>query len=261
MDFDPLTADYPSRNITLEDDEAAYNLNMKEIYVQEPTIAMGDGSQGDCNRLVVLCGTSASCLEETVVDGEAIGTITMPVLSYGSIRSDTVASSRKGVSKVYRGMYSDIVICMETCPSQEQAVAWTECVMGFFKPSSVVVVGSTPGYQFKGEIDGSNGELLCSVRSSACVKSADAPELPLGNVLGGIEAALMLHCELQNIPAQGIIVIEIAQCPKYDLLCELGGALMSVLGQNSTLGREAKAVIKKSAARKYASSADLSVYT
>lgn len=255
-----MTADYPSRNITLEDDEAAYNLNMKEMYLQEPTIVMGDGSHGDCNRLVVLCGTSASCLEETVVEGEAIGTITMPVLSYGSVRSDTMPS-RQGLSKVYRGLYSDIVICMETCPSQEQAVAWTECVMGFFKPSSVVIIGSTPGYQFKGEIDGSNGELICSVPSSACVESADVPELPLGNVLGGIEAALMLHCELENIPAQGIIVIEIAQCPKYELLCELGGTLMSVLGHKSKLGHQSKAAIKKSAARKYASSADLSVYT
>lgn len=260
MDFDPVTADYPSRNITLEDDEAAYNLNMKELYVQEPTVAMVNGFHGECDRLVVLCGTSATCLEETVVDGLPIGSITMPVLSYGSVRSDSMPA-RQGVSKVYKGLYSDVVISMETCPSQEQAVAWTECVMRYFKPSSVVVVGSTPGYQFKGDIDGSNGELICSVHSSACAQKAEVPELPLGNVLGGVEAAIMLHCELQNISAQGIIVIEISQCPTYDLVCELGGALMVVLGHEGALGREAKAAIKKSAARKYASSADLSVYT
>jgi hypothetical protein len=69
----------------------------------------------------------------------------------------------------------------------------------------------------------------------------------------------MLYCELENIRGSAIIAIELSQCPRYDLACDLAEIVMSEMGEHQ-LHEDAKDCIKRVTMRKYATSAELSVY-
>jgi hypothetical protein len=269
MELDPITADFPSRNILPEEDEAAHNLDMKSQYVREPTIEMNEdlaasASQKEISRVVLLCGKAASCLEAALKEGHdnhAIGSISLPTLSYLPKDSECSHRTKPIVSSIFRGRHGDVVIVMPEMPVQEQAMAWVDGVFHRLSPGSVIVVGTCPGYRFKGDIDGAEKEKIYSLHTQGSKEySKSAPPLPLGNLLRGIEAAVMIHCEARNIPASCIVAIEVSQSPRYEFVCEIGEVLMEYMGIVGGLQSDAKQSIKRTTMQKYAASADMSVY-
>lgn len=269
MDLDPITADFPSRNILPEEDEAAYNLDMKSQYVRKPTVEISEElsaslSQKEISRVVLLCGKAASCLEGALKEGQdntAIGSISLPTLSYLPKDSECSHRTKPIVSNIYRGRHGDVVISMPEMPVQEQAITWVDGVFQRLSPGSVIVVGTCPGYRFKGDIDGADKEKIYSLHTQSSKEhSKSAPPLPLGNLVRGIEAAVMIHCEVANLPASCIIAIEVSQSPRYEFVCEIGEVLMEYMGVAGGLQSDAKLSIKHSTMQKYAVSADMSVY-
>lgn len=263
MDFlDPLTADFPSRNILPEEDEVAYELDMEQQYMARPSIeweSMFLDSLSSTRSVVLLCGKVGCCLKTSLVDGPCMGRISLPRLR--QVSSDQESMLRKGniVSSIHKGLYSTLVICVDDVPAQEQATAWVDTVLDACKATSVIIVGSFPGYRYKGTIDGSEqDQIFCLHTHPKHSKHACKP-FPLGNLLSGIEAASMLYCELENIKGSAIIAIELSQCPRYDMVCNLGERIMSELGEIG-LSQEAKQCIKRFTTQQYATSAELSVY-
>jgi len=263
MDFlDPLTADFPSRNILPEEDEVAYELDMERQYMAKPSIEWDSiflESLPSARSVVLLCGNVGCCLQTALVDGPCIGRISMPRLRQVSSDQDSLGGKGNVTSSIHKGLYSTMVICVDDVPAQEQATAWVDTVLDACSATSVIVVGSFPGYRYTGTIDGSEqDQIFCLHTHPKHSKHACKP-LPLGNLLSGIEAASMLYCELENVKGSAIIAIELSQCPRYDLACNLGEVIMSELGQNG-LSQEAKECIKRFTTQQYATSAELSVY-
>lgn len=261
MDFsDPLTAEFPSRNILPEEDEVAYELHMEKQYLAKPSIDCELMEHLPASRsIVLLYGKVGCCLKPALVDGTCIGSISVPTLSHIASDQDSTYGKGKIVSSIYKGLFSTLVICVEDVPAQEQATAWVDTVLDACGASSVIIVGSCPGYRYKGIFDGSEQDQIFCLHTHARRATHACKPLPLGNLLCGVEAATMLYCELENIKASALIAIELSQCPRYDMACNLGEALMSELGENG-LSQEAKQSIKRFTTQQYATSADLSVY-
>lgn len=263
MDFqDPITADFPSRNILPEEDEAAYERNMENQYLAKPEIELEPSfleGLPSARSVVLLCGRVGSCLKNVLVDGSCKGKMYHPKLSHVAPGFESPYEKQKSTSYVYKGLYSTLVISVQDTPAQEQATTWVETVLCALNASSVVVVGSCPGYRYKGAFDGSEQDKIYSLHTFWQNNPQTCKPLPVGNLLSGIEAATMLYCELENIRASAYIVIELSQCPQYDLACNLGEMIMSELGQGE-LTVEAKECIKRFTMQQYATSAELSVY-
>lgn len=263
MDFvDPVTADFPSRNILPEEDEAAYALRMEEQYLSSPAIKCDPTFLENLpsqRTVVLLCGKVGSCLESILVDGACQGEISQNKISHNSLESGSSHRGRKMISKIYKGLYSTLVISIEDTPAQEQAMVWVDTVLDLCKPTSVIVVGSCPGYRYKGEFDGSEADQIFYMETQSKQGAHRCKPLPTGNLLCGIEGATMLYCELENIRGSAIIAIELSQCPRYDLACDLAEIVMSEMGEHQ-LHEDAKDCIKRVTMRKYATSAELSVY-
>jgi predicted ATP-grasp superfamily ATP-dependent carboligase len=263
MDFlDPLTADFPSRNILPEEDEVAFELHMEEQYVAKPSIEWDPiflKSLPSTVSVVLLCGKVGCCIKSALVDGACMGRISLPRLRHVASAQESILGKGRIVSNIHKGLYSTLVICVEDVPAQEQATAWVDTVFDACRVSSVVVVGSFPGYRYKGAFDGSDQDQIFCLRTHSKPSGHACKPLPLGNLLSGIEAASMLYCELENIRASAIIAVELSQCPRYDMACSLGEVLMSELGEPG-LSPEAKKCIKQFTTQQYATSADLSVY-
>jgi hypothetical protein len=243
---DPITADYPSRNISLEEDLAASKENVAEKVVEAPVINIDQDVIG--KALVVLCGKIGSCLESSLVHGPCIGRIRGP----------------SGTCEVHRGLNGMSVVAANVAP--EYSVAWTNAVLAAVKPSAVYVVSGMTAYNFRGAFDGESTDhhIYCLHTNrdreiSGAAQSTTTSPLPSGNLLDGLGAAVMLQAEVDSVPSSAIIAVELSRTPRYDLVCSLGDTLMSLLDRRG-LSMSERDRIKQSCNNQFAASADLSVY-
>jgi len=122
-----------------------------------------------------------------------------------------------------------------------RAGAWARGVLAKLQPSRVIVVAETPGEQYRGEGDPSEGLLAFTVwTSKAAAEAAQAtssassgnsgvpPTLPAGTVVGGLPAALLAECEYSGVPAVAVVAVEMAPALAATHAPALGRAVAAV---------------------------------
>lgn len=263
---DPLTGDFPSRNILAEEDEFAISRNLKSLYSVEPLLSLEDGVSLETSvskKLLLLVGKAASCLNSFLLgegrDGTRVGSISMPCLPKTAVEL-VGDDEKKHVATVSTTGGRDVVICMEKAVDQEQALSWSTFVFDQLQPKAIVIVGSLDAYMFRGCFDGARDEMVYKVTTAGYhSNAADIPLLPTGNLLHGVEAAMVNMADLHGLPAVCLVGISTNQCPTYGLVSKLASAALQEMAFEA-LRVDEKKHLQQILQQRYISSADISVY-
>ena len=212
-------------------------------------------------KLLLLVGKAACCLNNVLLGegrgGTRVGSISMPCLPKTAIEL-VGDDQQKNLATVSTIKERDVVICMENAVDQEQALSWSTFVLDRLRPTEIVIVGSLDAYLFRGRFDGAIDEMVFKLTATQSSK-ADLPLLPTGNLVHGVEAAMVSTADLRGLPAVCVIGISTNQCPRYGLVSKLASAALKEMAYE-TLGSEEKKYLQQFLQQRYVSSADISVY-
>ncbi|MEW5299233.1 MAG: hypothetical protein WDW36_002268 [Sanguina aurantia] len=105
-----------------------------------------------------------------------------------------------------------LLVCQQTVP-REETVGWARTVMGSLHADHVLLLGCIPADGYIGPGDPSQEPQVHLVNTSAApTSSKPAPTalLPTGNVVGGLPAALLSHCQVRGISASLLLTVDSA---------------------------------------------------
>jgi hypothetical protein len=229
-------------------------------------LLMQDGMSLDdlvSKKLLLLVGKAASCLNSVLLgggrDGTKVGSILMPCLPKTAVEL-VGEDQKKHIATVSSMGGLDVVICMEQAVDQEQAVSWSSFVFDRLQPKEIVIVGSLDAYLFRGCFDGAMDEMVYKLTTAHSHNStADVPLLSTGNLIHGVEAAMVNTADLNGLPAVCIVGIGTNQCPRYGLVAKLANAALQEMAYTG-LQTEEKKQLQQLLQQRYVSSADISVY-
>ncbi|CAB1352416.1 unnamed protein product, partial [Coregonus sp. 'balchen'] len=121
--------------------------------------------------------------------------------SRGSSRQSSVPLPGEPACLFYRHMDNPaVLICQSTCYiAEDQLFQWTEKNRGL----NVMVLSDSPVAEYKTPdyLYGSTIPFLRSFKSSAYKSQALCPAVEQPNILTGLPAAVLSHCQVHQIPA------------------------------------------------------------
>ncbi|KAI3426309.1 hypothetical protein D9Q98_008682 [Chlorella vulgaris] len=236
---DPLTADAPHRGIVEEEDEAMAR-ELVPQYAITPQVQWTAAAVKQAT-VVFLVGPTACLLAGPFFQGtQALGSITMPELvrikspvedEYGTSQQPVHTCSMHGPTT------QTPPILLVTCPRelpQEQAAAWARFVLAELRPAAVAVACTLPAMSYCGPGSPADQDLVFSLQTAAAEGAAAAGSklprpLPESSLLGGLPAALLTECELQQLPAVLVTSVQMHQVADAQFLFGLGEAAMAAL--------------------------------
>lgn len=84
--------------------------------------------------------------------------------------------------------------------------------------------------QYRGPGSPADDDLIFALQTSGATPVAGIPELPCGTLIGGVAAAVLQSCELEERPATVLVAIENAPVPDAGHVCSLADAVHAALG-------------------------------
>ncbi|XP_064837947.1 proteasome assembly chaperone 1 [Oncorhynchus masou masou] len=165
-----------------------------------------------CLDLIIAVGTNAAgFLSAYVLNTEswdAVGHVSLwNERSRGSSRQSIAPLPGEPACLFYRHRDNPaVLVCQSTCYiAEDQLFQWTEKVFGCLQKRglSVMVLSDSPVAEYKTPdyLYGSAVPFLRSLKSSASKSQALCPALEQPNILTGLPAAVLSHCQVHEIPA------------------------------------------------------------
>ncbi|XP_029556113.1 proteasome assembly chaperone 1 [Salmo trutta] len=173
----------------------------------------GSGSNKlQCSDLIIAVGTNAAgFLSAYVLNTEswdAVGHVSLwNERSRGSSRQSIAPLPGEPACLFYQHRDNPaVLVCQSTCYiAEDQLFQWTEKVFGCLQKRglSVMVLSDSPVAEYKTPdyLYGSAVPFLRSLKSSASKSQALCPALEQPNILTGLPAAVLSHCQVHQIPA------------------------------------------------------------
>ncbi|GAB4817203.1 hypothetical protein N2152v2_004249 [Parachlorella kessleri] len=237
---DPITADPTSRLLTEEDEELAQK--MVDQYTVAPSFE------------VFLLGPSAALLASTLFQqAKALGTISVPELQRLRSPYDEEYGGRTVIHKsLILSLSEEIVLVVSDKPlPPEQAATWADAACAALQPAAVVITTTIPAMEYRGPGSPADEDLIYSLASPAATAPAPPssgsrsvrgssrgapPPLPPGSLLGGLPAALLVHCVQQELPAEAVVGVQLGPAPDAKFVHSLAEGLLGAL--EARVGRQ-----------------------
>uniref|UniRef100_A0A4W5NLD7 Proteasome assembly chaperone 1 n=1 Tax=Hucho hucho TaxID=62062 RepID=A0A4W5NLD7_9TELE len=188
----------------------------REVHIEwgpEVTQSLGSGSNTlQCSDLIIAVGQNAAgFLSACVLNAESWDAVGCASLwnerSRGSSRQSSAPLPGEPACLFYRHRDNPaVLICQSTCYiAEDQLFQWTEKVFGCLQNRglNVMVLSDSPMAEYKTSeyLYGSTIPFIRSLKSSAYKCQAFCPAVEQPNILTGLPAAVLSHCQVHQIPA------------------------------------------------------------
>lgn len=221
---DPLTADFPARNLLEEEEEAARSF--AALYDVQPILQLTSKLPAEA---VVLClfGSPHFLLhvfQSVLPTLKEIGTVQVPSIH---------PSEKDNIARVFSS--ADLIIVSSASQlAPEQGHAWARRVLEHIsRPKSVIIACTLPMMEYRGPGIATEQDLIFSINTTGyqdghCLP----PSMPSGTLVGGLPAALLQYCQVENIKGAIIAGIQAVQVPHSQFLANFGSIVCSVIGSD-----------------------------
>lgn len=240
MDIFDQEARWPSRSLLQEEEEQA--LPTAHLNLDPPVILWHrqnvEKTYGDSVKphILIIATTRPSCalLNQACQSKQMLGTVMMPDVSLSGNR--VVPSAEDNTCFLYSADSSGRVMlccCQYAVPAQ-RAAAWTRGLLAAVPAKHVLVLGSMQAQQFRGP-DPSQQTLVYLLQSSAAKAAWAAgqalplPYLPTSNIITGLPAAIVSHCQLRGLSAEVVVTVHMVPHLESDQLHDLARAAAGLI--------------------------------
>uniref|UniRef100_A0A7S0YUR0 Proteasome assembly chaperone 1 n=1 Tax=Polytomella parva TaxID=51329 RepID=A0A7S0YUR0_9CHLO len=256
-------ADYktPSRTILQEEERQSLKSSQYNLWV--PPVIMKHNINGEkpleCDLLVVSCTPCSCALVRGALDQlEMVGTL-IPVLG-NKLEENTFDESVDKSCAFYALPSTDVSQLVDGPPSlifnfpldipPEQTHAIALAIFNAVKPQQVIILGSMTSDHYYGPNDASQSciiHLLQTRFSTSCKvleKRGPVSELfsllPPGNVVSGLEGAILSRCQINKIACNLLLYVEMVARLRSHALKNIVAALVSVAGNSILVSKLAQ---------------------
>ncbi|MBN3323189.1 PSMG1 protein, partial [Atractosteus spatula] len=182
--------------------------NKREVHVHwSSEIAKSTDKPFQCSDFIIAVGHNATGFLSAFVlssgSWEAVGS--------ASLWNERSRSSSQPAGEPSCGFYrsagcSSVLICLCTCfVAEDQLFQWTEKVFGFIQTRGLQVLvlsdASVSEYTTADPVSASPVPFLRALKSSAYKNTVHCPVMEQPNIVTGLPAAVLSHCQVHQIPA------------------------------------------------------------
>ncbi|KAJ7996994.1 hypothetical protein DPEC_G00224310 [Dallia pectoralis] len=164
-----------------------------------------------CSELIIAVGPNATVFLSAYVLAEswdAVGHVSLwNEKSRCTSRQTSAPLPGEPACRFYRHRDNpSVLMCQSTCYiAEDQLFQWTDKLFGYLpnRGLNVMVLSDSPVAEYKtpGYLYGSAVPFLRSLKSSAFKNEALCPALEQPNIITGLPAAVLSHCQVHQIPA------------------------------------------------------------
>ncbi|XP_048037363.1 proteasome assembly chaperone 1 [Megalobrama amblycephala] len=209
-------------------------------------LSQTDGGSLPCSDLIIAVGPNATGFISAYVLSSggwpAVGWVSLwNERSRGSSRTDTAPAPGEPSCVLYR--QKQVLICQCSCyVAEDQLFQWTEKVFGCVQARglSVTVLSDCSAAEYKTSdyLSGSSTPFLRCLKTSVHTGPVACPPLEPPNISCGLAAAVLSHCQVQQIPAVLYQCFSDVLQPDSLTMQAYGAAVSAILKLNQSPGAE-----------------------